>query len=182
MLAFVVGIAIGSASIYLYLKNSYTKMAMNDMQTAQIATRENVAVDASRGRDVQTKDGVGVITSFSGNMMVVKMNPLDFPPAESESSRKMIVMINEKTKFVLMTPKVVDVLRKEMDDFQNITVAERGAAMAPPVFITKELSRDAFITGQRVMVTSFDAITPTTTSITAETISLLEDIPQPPIQ
>jgi hypothetical protein len=179
MLIFILGISIGSASVYLYFRTIIPKGLMNAIQSGQMMNRGNLPLSSSANNSVQREDVwkkniVGIITSFSGNTMTIEAGSMNPSTSENKDERTVTVIIDEQTKLAVMIPKDGEVIRKEREDFKNISPSRRES-VAPVPFTVQEVKRDAFVIGRRVVVQSGEEITSSTTSVMAKSVSLLPE-------
>jgi hypothetical protein len=182
----IVGILTGASLVYFYFGSILPKeMMMNirngkftqDMITPPNSTPTTSPVTSPSIPKIEIRHIGGTVESFEGNVMVIKtFSTGTIPQAEMDRIVMIQVLVNEGTKFQSTTPKNMSAFQKELEDFRTMPVEKQKSTVNPPLPFTRvEISRDAFTAGRQVDIESVDAITPQTTTVTAEAISLLPE-------
>lgn len=171
VIVFLLGILFSYIFIFLYQKTKIHKdYIYNIIPLGQFIQKKNTPnMSVFQVERYKTKYVLGIVTSFSKNVMIIQTK-------DSSNSRVVNITINDTTKFLSMVPKDSNVFQKEMKEFQNLSIDKKASSSPPKPFIDKEVSKDMFTIGKLVSIKSTDYIDSSSTSIIAESISLLPKI------
>lgn len=178
IIVFIIGFIIGIISVFLYLKINMHNILMNSPKFDPLSINGNLPINNnfSKIKNTNTKILVGVITSFNDNKLVIKITPTNNSGGVKYESN--IIKVNDKTKFISMIQKDMNIFQKEMKEFQNISADKIASSTPPSPFIEKEISRDSFTVGKLIVIKLTEEVSSTITSVIAESVSLLPERPK----